>query len=240
MATKKSHKLLWVAGAGVGAYLGYRYVYQPWKAAQDALLTTTAATLPTTSLPSYVSPLSMVAPPTTLPTMLPVTTVTPQPTSLVPTSVTTLGPQYSGVIGACIAKKGNTWTAQQCSDRLTAIVAGAQAAQAAIAQLSAANANPAAAGIPAAQAQVAIETAALQQAQAAYAKAQAAGDGAGAAAWAAAIIGHQNDINDLTARIAAAQAPVNNSADIAAREGALAALDSNYFDLTGVHILAAA
>lgn len=236
MAMKKKHrKLLLIAGVGVGGYLAYRFVYVPWKASQVAG-GNTVATLPGASLWNDLFPSS------TLPAV-----DLPAPTSLItaPTSIDstlpapistggTLGPVYGGVLGACLAAKP-TWSPSYCQQRLDGYVSAAQSAKAAIANLQN-GANPAAAGIPAAQAQLALEQAALAAAKDSYDKLTAAGDAVGAQQFSAAMIDHQNDINDLTARIAAASTANDNSAAIAAWEGQLAALDSDYFNLTGAHL----
>lgn len=225
MAIKKKHRLLWAAGAGVAGFAAYKWVYQPW-AAQRALLAAAGATNAGGFLPSYPtaplpSPGTMLSPPTTV------------------GGPTSIGQTYGGVLGACIAKKGGTWTPQYCQQRLDALVGAAQNAKAAIAQLKAGGTNPAAAGIPAAQAALAANQAALATATTNYNNSLAAGNSNDAAIWHAAILGHQADIVDLTNRIAAAKAPVNNLAAISAFEGQLASNDNDYFNLTGVHLISA-
>lgn len=232
MAIKKKHrKLLLIAGVGVGGYLAYRFVYVPWKAGQAALPATPAGG---NGLLNYLFPTTTPLPAVNLPSP---TSLITAPTSL-PAPISTggtLGPQYGGVLGACLAAKP-TWSPSYCQQRLNQYVAAAQEAQAAIANLSGATANPAAAGIPAAQAQIAAEQAAYNAAKDSYDKLTAAGDAVGAQKFSAAMIGHQNDINDLTARIAAASTANDNSSAIAAWEGQLAALDQDYFNLTGAHL----
>jgi hypothetical protein len=226
VAKAKSHKLLWVAGAAVGGWAAYEYLYKPWAAQQAALVaagalpatTGLASLLPAISLPS---PLDMVSAPTALPSTTPVPSI---------------GAPVGGVVGACMASKGGTWTQTQCQTRLDALVQAARNAQAAISNLQN-TANPAAAGIAASQAALAAEQAALAVATTAYNQLVVAGDVNGAATYHAAILGHQSDINDLTALIAAAQKPVDNSAAIAAYQGQLAANDNDYFNLTGVHLV---
>lgn len=238
MALKRKHKrLLMVAGVGVGGFLAYRYIYQPWAAQRAATAAAGGAA------PGAGGLLSALFPGAALPAVR-----LPSPASVVsaPTSVggnglpppigsTTLGPQYSGALGACIKAKGGTWSPEYCQQRLTGYVTAAANARAAINALSAPGANPAAAGIPAAQAQLAVEKNALAAAVTAHDQLVAAGD-PGAANYQVAIIGHQNDIQDLETRIAAASTANDNSAAIAAWEGSLAALDSDYFNLTGAHL----
>lgn len=224
MAIKKKHRtLLWVAGAGVGGFLAYEYLYKPWAAQQAALVAaggTTAGTslfpsLPSISLPSPASLLS-------------------EPSSV---GIPSIGVNPGGVVGACMLKKGGTWTQSQCQTHLDALVAAATNAQQQITALSAGTSNPAAAGIPAAQAALAASQAALATATTAYDQLAAAGNTDGAATYHAAILSHQSEIADLTARIAAAQTAPNNTAAIAAYQGQLAANDNDYFNLTGVHLV---
>jgi hypothetical protein len=230
MASKKHHYILWAAGLGVGGFVAYEYLYKPW-AAQQAVLAT--AGLNTTSplsdftsvLPSSLlpSPASMVTAPVDLPV------VTPTASNLDP------GAAVGGVVGACMTIKGGTWTQSQCQTRLDSIVSAYQQAQQAIAQLQGAS-NPAAAGVPAAQAALEANQAALTIATTNYNNAVAAGNQADAATWKAAADGHAADIANLQASIAAAQAPVNNAAAIAAYQGSMAALNDNYLALTGVNL----
>lgn len=228
---KKSHKrLLMIAGVGVGGYLVYRFVYVPWKT-QQTLGGNTVGTAPG-GLLATLFPSTTPLPAVNLP---PPTSLITAPTSL-PAPISTggtLGPKYGGVLGACLEAKP-TWSPSYCQQRLDGYVSAAQAAKAAIANLQG-GVNPAAAGIPAAQAQLALEQAAFAAAKDSYDKLTAAGD-PGAAQFSAAMIGHQNDINDLTARIAAASTANDNSAAITAWEGQLAALDHDYFNLTGAHL----
>jgi hypothetical protein len=227
MASKKTHRLLWIAGAGVGAFVAYRYVYQPW-AAQRAALAASGGTPAGGGLLTSIFP-------TTYPNV-----GLPGPTALVSTpttvgSVPSIGPTVPGLVGVVMRKKN--WTQSQAQTRLDQLVAAATAQSAEIARLKAGTPNPAAAGIPAAQAVLAANVAALAEAKTAYAAAVAAGDTNGALTWNAAILGHQNDINDLNARIAAASVANDNTAAIAAYEGSLAALDGDYFALTDTHLL---
>jgi hypothetical protein len=223
MATAKRHTLLLIAGAGVGAFVAYEFVYKPWASARAAAA---AAGQPAPSLFSSI-----------VPSLPPPAAMVSAPAQITPSNLNP-GAAVGGVVGACMQKKGNTWTQQQCQARLDALVAAAQNAKAAIAQLQSAAGNPAAAGIPAAQAALAQNQAALQVATTNYNAAAAAGNVNDAATWHAAMLAHQADITDLTNRIAAAQAPADNSAAIAAYQGQLAANDNDYFNLTGVHLLA--
>lgn len=228
---RNQRRLLWIAGTGVGAYLAYRYVYQPW-AAQRALAATGggAAGLPGATGAGGVSLYPQPLLPGLSSILAPVQDIVP---------ITSIGPQYGGVLGACIQRKGGSWSAEKCSTRLTQLVDAFNTAKAQVAALKSAAANPAAAGIPAAQAQLAASQAALVNATAGYNRDMAAGDTAGAAKWMAAIQGQQSDINALQARIATAGQAVDNTAGIAAYQGAMAAHDADYFNLTGVHLLAA-
>ena len=223
---RKHHRILWIAGAGVGAWAAYRFIYQPWAAAAAAAAAA-GETPPSllSSLPSILAPNSYPAPAAMVSAPLAIT-----PSNLSP------GALVGGVVGACMAKKGNTWTQQQCQTRLDALTAAASNAQLAISQLRTSS-NPAASGIPAAQAQIALEQAALDIATTNYNNSVAAGNASDVAIWHAAMIGHQNDINELNARISAAAAPVDNSAAIAAYQGQLAANDNDYFALTGSHLI---
>lgn len=223
---RKTHRLLWIAGAGVGAWLVYERVYKPWAAASSAAVAAGG------QAPSILSALPNILLPT--PTPSPAAMVS-APLAITPSNLNP-GALVGGAVGACMQKKGNTWTQQQCQTRLDALVAAAGNAKLAISQLSAAG-NPAASGIPAAQAQLAAEQAALVEAQTNYQANLNAGNTTNANAWYAAMIGHQNDINELNARIAAAQADPDNSAAIAAYQGQLAANDNDYFALTGSHLI---
>ena len=223
----KKHRILWIAGAGIGAWVAYEYVYKPWAAASAAAAAagTTAPGL-LASLPSILAPTALPSPAAMLSTPLAIT-----PSNLNP------GALVGGAVGACMAKKGGTWTQQQCQTRLDALSAAANNAQLAISQLRANTTNPAVSGIPATQAQIALEQAALNVATTNYNAAVAANNTNDAATWHAAMIGHQNDINELNALIASVSQPVDNSAAIAAYQGQLAANDNDYFALTGSHLI---
>lgn len=223
MASAKHHYLFWVAGVGGGAFLAYEFLYKPWAAAQ-------AAAGAANPLASFLGTGATAFPPAAA--------MVSAPSQITPSNLNP-GAAVGGDVGACMTKKV-IWTQQQCATRLNALKAAFANAQAAVANLQSGAANPAAAGIPAAQAQLAAEQAALAGALDSYNKLTAAGDTNGAATFHAAVLAHQADITDLQNRIAAAQAPVDNSAAIAAYEGQMAANDTDYFNLTGVHLSAAA
>lgn len=224
---RRKHTLLYVAGAGLAGWAAYQYLYKPWKAQQDAaaggLLPGGGAFLPGGTVTG--SP--------------PLGSLLPAPGGITPIGWTSLGPQYGGVLGACIAKKGGTWSPEKCQARLNDLVNAARTAKAQITALQGGSLNPNAAGIPAAQLALAQTQAALANATERYNATAAAGDTNAAAIWHAAIGAHQADIGDLVARIAAAGKPVDNSAAIAAYEGALAGNDNDYFNLTGTHLIGA-
>lgn len=226
---KKHRKLLWIAGAGVGGLAAYQWLYKPWKLQRDIALAAAAggATVPDGTMPALQFPGSLFPGPSTM--------VAPPQPGIIPSNLNP-GAAVGGVVGACMIKKGNTWTQGQCETRLNAIVQGYKNSQAAIANLKSQTTNPAAAGIPAANLQLQQEIAARNAAASMAASTAASGDAQGAAIWQAAVDAHTQDISELQARIAAAGNANDNSAGIAAYEGAMAALDSNYFDLTGVHL----
>ena len=226
MARRNNHTLLWVAGAGVTAYVGYQWVYKPWAAARAA----------NDGLPSPAGPaLLPYYPPGSPNGALPPTSMISAPGAIV--GFNSLGPQYGGVLGACIAKKGGTWSPEKCQGRLNDLVAAATAAKAQIAALKASTPNPAAVGVPAARLKLAEVNAAIANDDVQLAAAQARGDTNAAAIWQATAVAHRQEAADITTRIAAAQAPVNNSSAIAAWEGALAGHDTDYFNLTGTRLV---
>jgi hypothetical protein len=216
-AQPNHHTALWLLGGAAGVFAGYEFLYKPW-------LTQQAANAGISPLSSFPSPTSMLSTPSYVgPSTLP----GGQQGSIV-------DPRTSpgGDVGQAMWRKG--WTQTVAQARLDAIKTGFANSNAAIAQLQANTGNPAGAGIPAAQAALAAEQAALGNAQAAYQQLMAAGNTTGAAAYAAEILGHQNDIRDLQARIAAALQPVDNSAAIAAYQGTIAGLKADYNALTGM------
>jgi hypothetical protein len=240
--SRRKHTLLYVAGAGVAAWAAYEYLYKPWAAARGIGAGEGDQLNPLTLSPSYYPGAGGGAGGGYVPASpgLPaLSDMVSAPGLALPSPVgfTSLGPQYSGVLGACIAKKGGTWSPEKCQQRLNDLVTAARTARAQIDALRGGSANPNAAGIAAAQLALAQNQAALNQAAANLNAATAAGDQADANTWRAAIAAHQADINDLAARIAAAGRPVDNSAAIAAYEGALAGNDNDYFNLTGTHLI---
>lgn len=217
-AAKEHHALLWLGLVGGGGFAAYELFYKPWAAAQALAAAGTG-----------VSPL------------LPATGGLTSPIYTGPSP--SAGGQYQGSIvdprvtpggdvGQAMWRKN--WTQDQATARLNAVKTAIANARTAIATLSSQTVNPAAAGINAAQAQLAAESAAMATAKQAYDQLVAAGNTAGAAAYQAEIAGHQNDINDLNARIAAAQKAPDNSTAIAAYQGQLAANLAEYTALTGL------
>lgn len=228
MARRNKHTLLYVAGAGVGAWVAYQYLYKPWAAARAAAADTGGGGLIPSVYPAY--------PPFTNPLPAPGAVVAAPGAIPPPIGFTSLGPQYGGVLGACIAKKGGTWSPQKCQERLDKLTNDTRNAQAQIAALRGATAGV---DLTAARDALARTQAALNAATAGYNADLQAGDTAGAANWHAAIVSHTADLNDLNSRIAAGSRANDNSGAIAAWQGAIAAHDSDYFDLTGQHLVAA-
>lgn len=231
---RRKHRLLWIAGAGVAAYGAYRFLYKPWAAGQLADSSDLPGGSGYSTLPGGAA--GSVLPGTLLPSP---SAMIPTPATVGPIGFNSLGPQYGGVLGACIAKKGGTWSPEKCQARLNALVDAARTAKGQIAALKSGTANPHAGLLPALQARLAQTQAAMMAANANYTLNVAQGDTVGAAQWHAAALGHQSDVNDLNARIAAVSAPANNNSAISAYEGALAGYDNDYFNLTGVRLLGA-
>lgn len=223
MAAAKKHTLLELAGAGIAAFIGYEYVYKPWAANQAAVAAGTAAAA-ATGTGSFFAPLSsLISAPTT--TTMPAAAAATIGASIGDHRITPGGPT-----GYAMWLKG--WSQDQAHDRLIAEQTGYNNAMQAIANLQN-TANPAAADLPAAQAALQAEQAALSVAQTAYQQLMAAGNTQGAATYAAAISGHQNDIAQLQARIAAAGQAVDNSAAITTWQSAAATFASQFAALTG-------
>lgn len=217
-AARSDHKLLVAGGLAAAAYGAYRFIYQPWHLAQ---LTATASG--GGALPLF--------PGVSMPTTLPPTNNAGQQGSIIDPRVSPGGP-----VGYAMWKKG--WTQQAAQARLDKILAAARGAVQTLAQLrSATNVNPAAVGIPASQLALAQNVTALANATAQLAAAQQRGDALGANEWGAAVAGHQQNIRELQARIAAASAAPDNSLAIAAYEGGLANQKSDWFDLTGQQLV---
>lgn len=214
-AAARNHDLLWLAAGGAGLFAGYELVVKPWLAAKAA-----AAAGTSTGLPSLF-PSSMISSPTIV------------PGSGAPTQSSIKDPRVSpgGDVGEIMARKG--WSQQQAQARIDALKAAKATALQAISQLQTNTGNPNAAGIAAAQVQLNATITARDNALARKAADEAAGDAAGAAKWAAAAAAQQQDITELQARIAAAGRPLDNSAAIAAYQGALASANADYRALTG-------
>lgn len=237
---KQKHTLLWVAGGGVAAFAAYRYLFEPWAAehgfADDVGggASGGGGSWPQSGWPLSPTPLTPTAPPVVGNLLPPPMSMLEAPGVII--GYNSLGPQYGGVLGACIARKGGTWSASKCAQRLNDLVAAAKTAKAKVAELKA-GAPQNAAGVPAAQAQLALVQQALTNDTVQYNAALQRGDTAAASQWHAALISHQTEAADIQARIAAAQTPVINTAAVAAWEGALAGHDQDYFNLTGVRLL---
>lgn len=217
-AQQQSHTALWLGGAAAAAFAGYEFVYKPWAANQALLAAGGASAL------SPLFPSSMVSSPT-----------------IVGPSVNPGGIQGSivdprvspgGDVGQAMWRKN--WTQTQAAARLAAIKTGYANSLAAISQLQGQVANPAASGIAAAQLALQQSDAGAAQAIANQQAALQAGDQAGAALWASAAAAHQQDSREIRARIATASAPPDNSAAIAAYQGTIAGLKSDYAALTGM------
>lgn len=227
---KSNHDLLWIALAGGAGFVGYR----AWKAHQDAL----AAAGVSAGGFSFPPMSSMVSGPSG-------GVVTGGSTSLVPGQIAPIyssnpSLQYPGVIGQCMARKGNTWSAAQCQSRLSQMIAAYANAKQAVANLTANTVNPAAAGIPAAQAQMAVYDQKITEYQGIVDAANARGDTAASGIYTPALSALKTDRAQIAARIAAAQAPNDNAAAIAAWQGSMAALDKDFQALTGASIVGAA
>lgn len=225
---KGNHDLLWIALAGGAGFVGW----QVWKAHQAALAAAAAGGL--TPLPiggGYPSAGSMVTGPSA--------PIGNQNQSLVPGQTAPIyssNPSllYPGPVGTCMSRKGNTWSAAQCTTRLNQLIVAYNNAAQAIANLRANTSNPAAAGIAAAQAQLAQYDAVITQQTAALA-AQPAGS-QGYQQFATSLASLKQDRAEIAARIAGAAQPLDNSAAIAAYQGQQAANDNDFFNLTGQHL----
>lgn len=213
MAAAKKHTLLELAGAGIAAFVGYEYIYKPWQAAR------TASDMPTSSTPSSF--------------FAPISSLVTAPTTTAANIGATVGDHRitpGGPTGYAMWLKG--WSQGQAHDRLIAEQTGYNNAMQAIANLQN-TANPAAAGIQAAQEALATNQAALAAQQDSYNQLTAAGNTTGAAQFAASIMGLKQNIADLQARIAAAGQPVDNSAAITTWQSAAATFASQFAALTG-------
>ena len=218
---KSDNKTLLLAGGGVAAFAAYEFLLKPWLAAKNAAAAASGA-LPTLFSPPATS--SLVSSPTS--------TWAPGGVqgSIVDPRITP-----GGDVGQAMWKKN--WTQQQATTRLTALKAAYANAMAQIQAAKSPSSNPAAAGIPAAQQQLAVVQSAIANAEARAAQDAAAGDQAGAAKWAGAAATHRQDAAQLQQRIiAAAAAPAGDPAALAAWEGAAAGFKADYFALTGMNI----
>lgn len=222
MAQGKGHPILEVGGLAIAGFLGYEFVYKPWAANQAAIAAGAAGA-------DLLNPLPGVSDLVTSPSILGTAAPGGIQGSIVDPRVTPGGP-----VGQAMWLK--TWTQAQATQRLNALQAAYTNAMTQAAALANNTANPAAAGIPAAQAQILAEQGALASAQDSYNQLIKAGNTAGAATFAAAIQQHQQDINDLQARINTASTASDNSAAITQWKAAAASADSDYFNLTGQHL----
>lgn len=220
MAAAKRHDALIIAGAGAAALAGYEFVYKPW-AAKKAAAALLAPTGGGAALPSPFFSTPTIVGPSVNPGGVQGSIVDPRVTP-------------GGDVGQAMWRKN--WTQQQAAARLAALKKGLSDSLGAITQLQQQQANPAASGIAAAQLAAqqndAAAAGAIQQQQALL----AAGDVAGAALWASAAAAHQQDAREIRARIATASAPPDNTAAIAAYQGAAAGLRADYKALTGLDL----
>jgi hypothetical protein len=216
MAAARKHDALVLGGAAAAALAAYNFLYKPWKAGQAA------AGIP--GLPPLASFLST-------------------PGTVGPSAPPAGGPQGSivdarispgGDVGYAMWKKN--WTQQQATARLDALKTAYRAALAQISALRAQTTNPAlaSANIGAATLAAQQNDAAAADALARSAAALAAGDQAGAATWAAAAAAHQQDAREIRSRVTAVNTAPDNTAAIAAYEGAAAGHKADYFALTGM------
>lgn len=145
---------------------------------------------------------------------------------------TSLGPQYSGPLGACIQRKG--WPPAKCEERLAQLVRAGTDARVRITALRASNLAATSGQIAEAQAALGVQQSLLTSTVAAYNAAVAAGNAALAARLDAQKIALQNNVGDLQANIAAAAAKRDNSAQLSAWETAYAGHRKDYVALTGM------
>lgn len=219
---KRRGELFTVAGIGAAAFAGYEFVFKPWRARQAA-----AALLGPTSGGGGGS---FLAPGISTPTIV--------GGGFAPGGVqgSIVDPRVNpgGDVGQAMWRKN--WPQAQAAARLSQIKAAYSTAIGTLTQLRQQSINPAAAGIPAAQLAAQQNDMAAAQAIARQQQDLAAGDVTGAALWATAAANHQNDAREIRARIAQASGPPDNSAGIAAYEGAAAALKADYRALTGLEL----
>lgn len=205
---KQQITLTKAALAGGAGFLAYKFVYQPWRAAQDAAAIPQPSILPW----SGGGGAGVGAPALSYPQF-----VGPQPSNLDP------GARVGGVIGTCMHRKG--WPEGQCRTRHDEIITGYNRTKAQLANLKSGAASVEVA------AQLAANRAALANASAQYNAALARSDQAAALQWKAAIDGHMSDIRDLEARSSTFIA-----GQITALETTLAQLQANYSALFGASL----
>lgn len=212
-AAARNHDVLILGALGGAAFLGWEFIYKPWKAKKDLSLPASAGggISPFASTPTIVGP-------SVNPGGVQGSIVDPRTTP-------------GGDVGQAMWRKN--WTETQARMRLTAIKDAARGAIAAIARLQAGASQPE--GVAQAQQFVRDNEAALTNAVAQKNAKLAAGDNAGAAPWAAAETAHRQNIAEAQARIAQAAQP--DTAGIAKYEGALASLRADYKALTGLDLV---
>lgn len=218
---KQSHTdALMVAGAGLAAFAGYEFLYRPWKAKKDLAALTGTPPAAGGGLSPFFSTPTIVGP-----------AVSPggQQGSIVDPRA-----NPGGDVGQAMWRKN--WTQQYATDRLAAIKAAYARSISAINALKSQVANPNASAVPAAQLALQQSDAAAANAATQQQAALARGDQVAAATWASALAAHQQDSQEIRGRIAAASAPPDNTAGIAAYEGAIAGLKADYKALTGLDL----
>jgi hypothetical protein len=220
---KKQSPLVWLGG-GAAVLAGYEFLLKPWLAAKNL---GTPAGGGGGGFPSI------------LPSWSGVTTPSSIGPAVNPGGVTgsIVDPRISpgGDVGQAMWRKG--WTQLVATDRLNKLKAAFAQAMQAIAAMKSATANPAAAGIPAAEAEYAKVMSAALQAEQMKLAAQSRGDAPAVTVWAAAEAAHRQDALEIRARIAAAAAPLNvDQAALTRWESAAAGHKADYAALTGMTI----
>lgn len=226
---KRHHYLLWGLGLAGGGYLAYRFGYKPWAAQRAAAAAAggSSALPPPTYAPSYggaaggVTYIPAGIQPPTVANAVSAPTTLPLPSITTAGPNTSLGPTYTGPVGACIKIKGS-WSPQQCQNRLDQLTQAFNNARQWISGYQAT--------VGQTQATLAANQTALAGAQQAYNAALNNNDAAGAQAWLQAIQGHQDDIGNLTRALAALPG------QLAAFQAQAAANDNDYFNLTQQHL----
>lgn len=198
MAAANQHTLLKLGGAAAAAFVGYEFIYKPWRAAKDAALAASAGSLSPGGLPYTITSGGGNF---GLPYITTPQSIGPMPSNLDP------GAAVGGPVGYCMHKKG--WTQNQCTSRYNAIVTAYQAAVTEIQKLQTGTAQAAT------QAQITSTQAAIAQAQAALNAAFAAGNVAQVdalrakiAAWSADVAALQTLLNQAGAKLASYQSAV--------------------------------